>query len=331
MLKIAYVLYPEAIVINKANGIRNQALTWKRQLEGVCEVDLISPWDEIDWSQYDVVHLFGGSQWLGFVPDLLEQNRHVVFSPILDSITPVQKLKFQASLGFKGYHHPQNLYKLYLKNFKKIFVRSEYEAQYFRKAYDCPESQLTTVPISYDITDEYSACEKENVCLHISALYQERKNVMRLIEASKRYKFALYLGGNCGTEEQKQKIVDAIGDTPWIKLLGFVRDGRALDLYRKCKVFALPSLNEGVGIVALNAAVQGANVVMTGVGGPREYYKDMAYIVNPYSVDEIGQAVLKAMDETHMQPRLREHIMANYSKKAIVAKLLEAYIQIKNA
>lgn len=324
-MKIAYLLYPEAVVINKANGIRNQALTWKKQLEGRCEVDLISPWDEIDWIRYDAVHIFGGDQWLGFIPDLLKKIPNVIFSPILDSIVPIKKVKFQASLGFKGYHHAQNLYKMYLRNFKKIFVRSQYEAEYFLQAYDCPPEQIEIVPISYDITDEYLPCQKEKFCLHISAIYQERKNVLRLIEASKKYKFPLYLGGNWGNSIQKQHIIDTIDNTPWVKLIGYISDEDALNLYRRCKVFALPSINEGVGIVALNAAVQGANIVITNVGGPKEYYGNFAYQVDPHNVDAIGQAVLRAMDDDTMQPHLRQHVITNYCCEAIAERLVNAY------
>ena len=59
-MRIAYVLYPEAIVINKSNGIRNQAIKWAECLSDFDDVDFISPWDSIDWAQYDVIHFFGG-------------------------------------------------------------------------------------------------------------------------------------------------------------------------------------------------------------------------------------------------------------------------------
>ena len=123
-MRIAYVLYPEAIVINKSNGIRNQAIKWAECLRGFDDVDFISPWDNIYWSQYDVIHFFGGTQWLGFVPDLRKINDNVVFSPILDSIDSMKKLRFFANLNFKGYHHPFNMYKLYLQNIQGVYFSS---------------------------------------------------------------------------------------------------------------------------------------------------------------------------------------------------------------
>ena len=41
-------------------------------------------------------------------------------------------------------------------------------------------------------------------------------------------------------------------------------------------------------MVALEAAAQGAEIVLTNDGAPKDYYKGRAYLVNPKSVDEIN-------------------------------------------
>lgn len=74
------------------------------------------------------------------------------------------------------------------------------------------------------------------------------------------------------------------------------------------KSFALPSTNEGVGIVALEAAAMGCDIVITKLGGPKEYYSNMATVINPYNVDEIGKAICKALDTKSFQPNLAEYI-----------------------
>ena len=328
-MKIAYVLYPEAIVINKANGIRNQAMAWAKSLNGLCQIDLISTWDEISWRQYDVIHLFGGNQWLDFLPDLKAVNSNIVFSPILDSIEPHWKLKMLASMGCKGYHHPQNMYKQYLSHFKAIYVRSRYEASYFTECYDIPSERLKYIPIAFELPVQEiisRPIQKEKFCLHVSALYQERKNVKRLIEASKRYKFPLKLAGSTGNEEQTYQLKHLIEGCDWIELLGYVSNIQAFDLYRRAAVFALPSINEGVGIVALNAAAVGCNVVITSIGGPHEYYNGMARTVNPYSIDEIGKAILSSLEnEDCPNNRLQQYILEHYSEQSIAKSLLKSY------
>ncbi|MDR1544254.1 MAG: glycosyltransferase [Prevotellaceae bacterium] len=327
-MKIAYIIYPEAIVINHANGIRNQAIQWADCLKGFCSVDLINPWTEIKWEDYDIVHLFGGNQWLGFVPDLLRKNPNIVFSPILDSIESKFKLKLQAKCGFKGYHHAQNVYKSYIKNFKALLVRSNYEREYFSYCFRVESYKLHIVPISYEFRDIEPVCEKDDFCFHMSTLYQERKNVSRLIQAAKKYNFRLVLAGNTGTKEQHTKILQSIDGYDNIQCLGFISNEYANTLYMKAKVFALPSINEGVGIVALNAGVAGDNIVLTQVGGPKEYFGGYAYLVNPYSIDQIGQAIKTALSDNHSQPNLQQHLTENYSQEVVGKKLFKCYQSI---
>lgn len=331
-MKIAYILYPEAIVLNKANGIRNQAITWAESLNKICEIDLISPWDAINWSNYDLIHIFGGNQWLGFIPDLKALNSNLIFSPVLDSIENKKKLHFQSKLGLKGYHHPQNVYKHYLRNFKAIFVRSEYELEYFSYCYNIDKSKLYSVPIPFELDTKEIINRhfiKERFCLHISSLYQERKNVKRLIQASKKFRFPLVLAGSTGNAEQRAEIIQEIGDCSWIKLLGYISKEEAFDLYCKASVFALPSINEGVGIVALNAAATGCNIVITSIGGPKEYYNQLAKIVNPFDVNNIGETIVELLNSKN-QPNtfLQEYIIKHYSKEAVSEKLYNIYKSI---
>lgn len=329
-MRIAYVLYPEAIVINGVNGIRNQAIKWADSLKDLCQIDLISTWGTLDWCDYDIIHFFGGSQWLGFVPDLKRINPNVIFSPVLDSVDSMKKIKMLANFSVKGYHHAQNFYKQNVSNFEFIFVRSQYEGNYFSYCYGIPQERIIYVPIAFELNPsnfENKDVEKENICLHISALYQERKNVIRLIEAAKKYHFPLVLAGSTGNNEQKQHIFNAIGKCNWIEVLGYISDEEALRLYRRAKVFALPSINEGVGIVALNAAVAGCNIVITNVGGPQEYYGGMATLVNPYDINEIGRGIQKAL-EIPVSPQLKDLIIKNYSCDAVAQRLINCYESI---
>ena len=103
--------------------------------------------------------------------------------------------------------------------------------------------------------------------------------------------------------------------------------GNLFDLYNKAKVFALPSIREGVGLVALEAAARGSDIVITNIGGPKEYYEDLAYQVDPYSVDDIGKSVIKAL-ETTKQPELSHHILKEYSLEKLTEQLIKSYCSI---
>lgn len=90
----------------------------------------------------------------------------------------------------------------------------------------------------------------------------------------------------------------------------------------------MPSISEGVGIVAVDAALYGADIVITEIGGPKEYYDGMAEIVNPYDVDAIGQACMNLLNGKTYQPKLRERIIKEYSLSAVADKLIEVYYML---
>ena len=158
---------------------------------------------------------------------------------------------------------------------------------------------------------------------------QPRKNVPALIKAARKYGFELKLVGNKGNAESEAKLRTLIGDDKNIELLGFVSDEELVSLYNRAKVFALPSLNEGVGLVALEAAIHGCNIVITNLGGPKEYYnKEMVELVNPYDIDDIGKAIVRAMEDCRSQPSLREELKKKYNVSSCVDQLIESYQKI---
>lgn len=334
-MKIAYILYPEVIISNKSNGIRSQAESWKKILETQGHiVDLVSNWDNYDWRDYDVIHLFGlgnSGTWMSDVTDrLMTINPNLFFSPIIDP-QPLSLIPFKEKLSM-GVKHIipclKNITNKKVKNFRKIFVRSDCEKQYMMKYWGVNENNMAVVPLSY--TPEYDSlqndCPRSPFCLHISSIYQPRKNVIRLINAAKKYGFELVLAGNKGNEEQYKQISEAIGDSTNIKVLGFISEAEKIKLYQKAKVFALPSIQEGVGIVAIDAALLGCEIVVTNIPGPKEYYAGMAKIIDPYNVDDIGRSVVEFLNgDIFYQSQLSEHIHKNFSPEAIYDLLIKAY------
>ena len=215
---------------------------------------------------------------------------------------------------------------------KKVLTRSHFETEYLNKRFHVPKGRMELIPLSYsNYCVPYEKCEKEDFCLHISSIYQSRKNVIRLIEAAKKYNFKLVLAGNKGSEEQFRSIKEAIGSSQNIKVLGFVSEEEKIDLYKRAKVFALPSISEGVGIVAVDAAYHGCEIVITDIPGPKEYYQGQCLEVNPFNVDAIGNSVLSFINgKTKFQPQLEEYIAKEYSGKRIAQELIKVYSRLVN-
>ena len=326
-------MYPGACYMGTGDGSKMQAEIWAQELERKGHhVDRINPWGHYDWKSYDVVHVFGFGLWNY---DMIHWgsgiNPNFVFSPIIDTNTPMWKYRLATHFGNSKLRlFSQNYALRQLKSdIKLFFARTEYEAKYLREGYGISNERIAIVPLSFRSIDYNPSVSKEPFCLFAGTMTQPRKNVPRLIEAAKKYGFQLKLVGNKGNAESEAKLRSIIGDASNIEIIGFVSDQELLSLYNRAKVFALPSLNEGVGLVALEAAVCGCNIVITKLGGPKEYYKEgLAEIVNPYDIDDIGKAVLRAMDDHSSQPKLRDEITKHYNVSTCVDKLVEFYQRI---
>lgn len=325
---------PFCVVAGKSNGIRSQAETWANALRSKGhQVDLIDVWGVYDWKTYDAIHFFGSGPWASTLRTYLSQkNPKCVFSPIYDPNpfleSKSQRLQkklsllshgkwdcalFEASRDYVGY--------------KRVLVRTEHERHFVETLFGVPDELVVNVPLSFSSNLSYdeSLPAKERFVFHMSLFTQPRKNVVRLVKAASKYGFSLKIAGKGSPSREYDEINRVASCCSNIEILGFISEEQKIDLYKRAKVFALPSVSEGVGIVAVDAALYGADIVVTNIGGPKEYYDGMAELVNPYDVDAIGKACLRLLDNKTYQPALRRHVVANYSLSVIADKLIEVY------
>jgi len=332
-MKIAYIMYPGACYMGTGDGSKMQAEIWAAELERKGHhVERINPWGHYDWKSFDIIHVFGFGLWNY---DMIHWgsgiNPNFVFSPIIDSNTPMWKYRLATHCGCKKLRLYSQNYALrqLMPDIKLFFARSEYEANYLRQGYGIENEKISIIPLSYREDHYDKTVKKEPFCLFAGTMTQPRKNVPRLIEAAKKYGFTLKLAGNKGNAKSEVELRSIIGNASNIEILGFVSDEELISLYNRAKVFALPSMNEGVGLVALEAAIHGCNIVITKLGGPKEYYSnDSAWLVDPYNVDDIGKAVISAMENNEKQPALREALINMYNITSCVDRLLDDYRRV---
>lgn len=320
---IAFII-SESFCISPNNGIRIQAETWATELERQGHiVKKIDPWECQDWTNFDIIHLFGWNEFLLNLHEL--PNRNIVFSPIIDSFQPIWKYRLASYWGIKRLrlNSTNNAIRRAIPFIKMWCVRTRFEYQYVCKAYGISPNKVAIIPLSFRVSSNEYIVPKEQCCLHVSRITQDRKNVERLVEASKKYGFNLLLAGSVDESYKESDLKRKIEQYPNVQYLGRLSDENLLNLYKRVKVFALPSIGEGVGLVALEAAACGCVIVVTNIGGPKEYYGNMAYVVNPYSIDDIGSSVLKALEDTKCQPRLMKYVQKEYALEVCVKRLID--------
>ena len=336
-MKIAIILCGQAV--EPGGGVRMQGLMWRDGLVALGhKVDLVNFWETYDWKAYNAIIVLQMVGQFGPILKLISQNNpNVFFAPILDpgpdatikryrflskTMNSVRKSRIGRILHISSDFMDFYENKKYAKGF---LTRSKQETEYVSKCFDIPMDKISIVPLSLRFSPLEKMPEgKENFCLHVSRLASPNKNVERLVQAAKKYSFNLKLVGYLHGDGEKQWMKSLIGGANNIEYVGALDDKELKDYYRRAKVFALPSYVEGVGMVAMEAASYGCEVVLTNMGAPKDYYNGLAELVNPFSVDEIGMAILKCLKGGKSQPRLMEYIKEEYSLESCSRKLQAA-------
>ena len=76
-------------------------------------------------------------------------------------------------------------------------------------------------------------------------------------------------------------------------------------LYSNADVFVFPSLHEGFGMPVLEAMACGTPVITSKTTSLPEVAGDAAVLVNPEDAEELGDAIMRVLDDDSLQSQLR--------------------------
>lgn len=320
---------------NYSGGINVQCRMWKEGLEKLGHhVHLHNCWERFDYKSIDIVLIVGNGKLLPDYISLFKDFSHIKFvsAPIIDEVN-IFKYKLRSNIPF--WHRPgvTNVPNILTKTkgyFSLWLARSEWEKRFICEGHGVNPNSVEIVPISmrFDKVSDVDFSKKEDYCLHVSRLASPGKNVERLVLAAKKYNFKLVLAGTINGDKETAWLESIIGHNKNITYTGWVSEEELKNLYKRAKVFALPSFIEGVGMAALEAACYGCDIVLTNIGAPKEYYNGRAVLVNPNSIDSIGEGVIEAMTKKNIQPELKSHIENNYSVDVCIKKLEQSLSKI---
>jgi glycosyltransferase involved in cell wall biosynthesis len=147
---------------------------------------------------------------------------------------------------------------------------------------------------------------RENLVLHVGAI-QTRKNLCRLVEAFETLDagWRLVLAGSNGFGADK--VLQSVAQSPArgrIEVTGYVSDAELRNLYRRARMLAFPSLDEGFGIPVLEAMAHGLPVLTSNGSALREVAGAAAVLVHPERTDEIRAGLLALSSDHALRQRL---------------------------
>lgn len=138
-----------------------------------------------------------------------------------------------------------------------------------------------------------------------------RKNLQGVIQALGEAKdliphHLLAVGGKGWDSESIIQAIETAGLTDRVHLLGYVSDEQLLALYHRASVYLHPSLFEGFGLTVLEAMAAGCPVITSNVFSLPEVAGDAAELVDPHSIKEITDAILKICQSESVANEMKE-------------------------
>jgi glycosyltransferase involved in cell wall biosynthesis len=172
----------------------------------------------------------------------------------------------------------------------RVIAVSEFTRRELVELLDIPSDKIRVVPNAVDdeFTREGPSAEGEYV-LAVGTL-EPRKNLHRLVEATRRNDVELRIVGARGWGS-----VDVAGNG--VRWLGEVDDKELARLYRGAICVAYPSLYEGFGIPVLEAMACGVPVVTTRGTAMEEVADGAAVLVDAHDPAEIAAGIEQAAAE----------------------------------
>lgn len=99
-----------------------------------------------------------------------------------------------------------------------------------------------------------------------------------------------------------------------IRVLGFVTETDLGVLYRTARVFALPSLTEGFGLIGIEAQAAGAPVAASDIPVLREILGDGALYFNPSTAENMAERIAKLWNDAGIRSEILTQSAANVQR-----------------
>lgn len=332
-MKVTYLMRPDGCLffggaevqgIETANAVRRMGV----------EVEILTP---LTKSLGDVVHAFGPYDSYWSTLHFCKNNQipfalSTIFFKQRSSTLMLLKERFRA----KRRHNPMNRIKRLMREASILLPNTEAEHEQVRKIFLSYKRPHKAVVIPNGAEERFAHGDPnlfrdrfkitEPFVLNVARL-EKRKNQLNLIRAAKSGGFKLVIIGKDLKDDYSQQCKAEAKGSPNIDFLDAIAHDDPLlpSAYAAAKVFALPSTLETPGIAAIEAGLAGARVVVTPVGGPTEYFKELAYYPDVNSPADIEKKIQSAWNDQKNPNTLKEHLLQNYTWDAVARKTVRVY------
>lgn len=341
-MKVGFIAPQSIAAVN--GGVRTQVLMTAKHLEKLgVEIEFVSPWSDLSTSDIDLFHIFVATpETIGIVSNLRERNEKIILSPVLFSTRSASKVKNLLSVEkllnkiSAGVRSEFAVKKEICTKTDLLLPNTSEEAHFIEEAFDITSNKVQVIPngVEERFKDSDSSLFQESKGLNDFVLFAghasaPRKNVLQLIKTFQTINSNLVIIGDLSNSKYSLECQELASKNDRVHLYPTLpHDSKLLaSAYAACKVFVLPSQYETPGISAMEAALAGANIVITKIGGTKDYFDGFAEFISPDSVQSITEGIKKALVKPESDA-LKHHILSNFTWNVVAEQTLAQYKKV---
>lgn len=210
------------------------------------------------------------------------------------------------------------------------------------------QDKIEVIPNGVDVEKfqpiQASDNEDKSTIFFLSVLdeFHKYKGLEYLLEALKIVKnnvpdVKLIVGGKGVLLDHHQEMAASLGLKDNVEFAGFIPDEEIADYYSQASVFVLPSissLQEGFGIVALEALACQTPVVTTDIVGVAQDLKQIkgGIVIPPRDTHKLADAITQILSDAEMQKEMgqrgRKLVQEKYTWKGVASSMEKVYKEI---
>lgn len=323
------------------------------------QVDIKTVNDKINVNSYDFLHLFNimrPSDIMGVIkksqlPYVIstvfvdysetEANHPKISRRILSKIFSVDQLEYIKTIAraikrqekITDFRYiligQRRAIKSIIKNARALLPNSNSEYNRLYNSYGVVQN-YKVIPNAIDLNifndnfEENKAFNRFKDAVICVGQFTPVKNQLNIIRALNGTKYKVFFIGNPSSNaikyynRCKEEAIDNI------HFISFVKQVDLAQIYKMAKVHVLASWFETTGLVSLESAYMGCNIVITDKGDQKEYFNNDAYYCEPDNLKSIKEAVNAAYQNPFNQD-LKKRIKNNFTWKNTALKTYETY------
>ena len=274
---------------------------------------------------------------------------HTIHGVLADEYEQAKKNKYQSFRDRIANYFMDRLAKLEeetAQNAMLIVTISNYSLEKIKQFYKVDEAKVRIVPNGVDIEKFQPLADRETAkrkfgltdepCVLFVGSLIPRKGLPFLVKAAKQIvkektNIKFLIVGEGPLRNQLNNSLKKANLSGNFKFLGNLKDDKLQAVYNCADVFALPSIQEGQGIVLFEAQACAIPVVAFNIGGVNEAVRngETGLLVKAGNTDEFADALLKLISDKSLQEKMgnagRRFVIGNFTWDICAQKMLNVY------